>query len=354
MTAMKKNIINAATRLASAAVLMLAATSCLFEEPERTADGELGVDPTETILTADISLSLAIPAMEPGGETFVVPATEGTVYRRRTVVAASADGFPTVSRTVYSDIAEGADKLELDLSLRLHARRYKLSVWSDYVRVQDDVADDAYFYNIDQLPNVYMGTTYRGSDNFKDAACGYASLDLSPYKDEWGKRVELEIPLSRPVSRLRFVADDTRAFLDRIASGAVQGTSFAVRVSYPGYLCMGYNVETSLPRHSLMYMKFENTFKSADLEAGTPFTLAFDYLFATSDKAKEIPVRIEILDNAKENVLATASFNAFCLAGRETTVTYGFLTSEAGEGVDFDTDFSGSGTIVVPALQTEK
>lgn len=353
MTPMKKIIINAATRLAAAAVLMFAATSCLFEEPERTADGELGVDPTETLLTADISLSLSIPAIEPGGGTFVIPATDGTLYRRRTVVAASADGFPTVSKTVYSDIAVGADKLELDLTLRLHARHYKLSVWSDYVRVQDDVVDGTYFYNIDQLPNVYMGTTYRGCDNYKDAACGYASLDLTPYKDKWGKRVALEMPLSRPVSRLCFVADDTRAFLDRIASGAVQGTSFTARVSYPGYLCMGYNVETSLPRHSLMYMKFEKSFKSADLAAGTPFTLAFDYLFATSDKAKEIPVKIEILDNAKENVLATSSFNALCLAGTETTVTYGFLTSEPGEGVGFNPDFSGSGTIVVPALPTE-
>lgn len=353
MTDMEKIFKRYAARAAAACLLMSAATSCIFEEPERGADGGLGVDPTETLLTADISLSLSIPAMEPGGGPFVIPSTDGTLYRRRTVVAASADGFPTVSRTVYSDIAEGADKLELDISMRLHARRYKLSVWSDYVRLRDNAVDSAYFYNIDQLPNVYMGTTYRGCDNYKDAACGFASLDLTPYKDEWGRRVELEMPLSRPVSRLRFVAADTRAFLDKIASGAVQGTSFTARVSYPGYLCMGYNVETSLLRHSLMYMKFEKSFKSADLVAGTPFTLAFDYLFATSDKAKEIPVKIEILDNAKENVLATSSFNAFCLAGTETTVTYGFLTSEPGEGVDFDSAFSGSGTIVVPALPAE-
>lgn len=350
---MEKTIFNKLGRFAAIATLMFATTSCLFEEPERTADGELGVDPTETTITAAISLDLTMPAFTAGERSVAIPACAGTEYRRRTVVSAMAEGFPTVRKIVYTDIEEGVDKLNLDVTMRLHARAYKLAVWCDYVRVLDNAVDSAYFYNIDKLPNVYMGTTYRGGNDYKDAAYGYANLDLTPYKNEWGKRVEIEMPLSRPVGRLRFVATDTRAFLDRIAAGTVKGNSFAVRVSYPGYLCMGFNVETSLLRHSLMYMKYEQTFKSADLVAGQPFQLTFDYLFATADKATEIPVQVDILDNAKENVLATTIFNAYCLAGAVTTVNHGFLTSEASEGVDFNPDFSGSETVVVPIAPNE-
>lgn len=353
MTIMKNRLLHIASGAIAAAALMLTATGCIFEEPELTAEGEPGVDPTETVVTTDISLSLVLPSLEKGGEPFAVPPCAGTAYRRRTVVSAYADGFPAVSKTVYSDIEQEGGSLDLSVALRLHARAYNLAVWSDYVREQDGTTDGGYFYNIGRLPNIYMSTTYRGADNYKDAACGYAAIDLSEFAGELGSHKKVEMALGRPVGRISYVATDAGAFLDRIASGAVKGGSFTVRVSYPGYLCMGYNVETSLLRHSLMYMKFEKAFKSADLEAGKPFTLAFDYLFATADKAMEVPVRIDILDSAKENVIATAAFNAFVRAGRTSTVSYSFLTSEAGEGVEIDPEFSGSETIVIPARPTE-
>lgn len=336
--------------MAGAILLTAATTSCLFEEPDMTSDGEPGIDPTAVVLNTDISLTLTLPSFTDGYAPYVQPATAGTDYRRRVTVAAVADGFPTVTRTVITDTEPGEQPLTTSLSMRLHAREYRLMVWSDYVRVSGDDTDSTYFYNLTKLPNIYMGTTYRGSDDFKDAAYACRALDLTEYKGELNSRVNLEMTLTRPVGRLELVADDAGKFLDRIAAGTVAGSSFTVRVSYPGYLSMGYNIETGQPRHNLMYMKFERKLNTSVLTAGEPCTIAFDYLFATAGSPAEIPVRVELLDAAGTSVLASTTFNAYVQVGTVTRVSHNFLTAVPGEGVDFDTEFESSGTVVIPVL----
>lgn len=336
--------------MAGAILLTAATTSCLFEEPDMTSDGEPGIDPTAVVLNTDISLTLTLPSFTDGYAPYVQPATAGTDYRRRVTVAAVADGFPTVTRTVITDTEPGEHALTTSLSMRLHAREYRLMVWSDYVRVSDGDIDSTYFYNLAKLPNVYMSTAYHGCDDYKDAACACVPLDLSAYQGELNSKVSLELSLTRPVGRLQLVTDDTCRFLDRIASGEVKGNSFTVRVSYPGYLSMGYNIETGLPRHNLMYMKFDRKLNASALTADEPYTIAFDYLMGGADTPAEIPVKVELLDSEATSVLATTVFNAYVLAGAVTTVSHNFLTALPGEGVDFDTEFSGSETVVIPVL----
>lgn len=326
-----------------------ALSSCLFEEPELTDNGEIGIDPTETSIATDISLNLELPSATEGLDPFLQPATEGTDYRRRTVVAAIAEGMPTVSRTVLSDLSATDKNMSVYVNLRLHARKYNIVVWSDYVHENDGVVDYGYFYNLDQLPNVFMSTTYRGYNDFKDAASASAELDLTPYRNIRNQRVSLDLSLARPVARLQLVANDAARFLKKISSGEISGNSFCVRISYPGYLCTGYNISSDVLRHALMYMKFERTFNVSELSDNSDYLLAFDYLLADKDASTEIPVTVEILDRDKTIVLASTTFNSFCKAGTYNTVEYSFLTSKGGDGVDFDADFSGTGTLVIPA-----
>lgn len=328
--------------------MAMAAQSCLFQYPEMTDDGEKGIDPTDVALTADISLSMTIPAFDSEGAAFTQPTTDGSAYKRRVIVEALTEGRQPVTRTMLLDIEEGEKEVLVPLSLRLTARDYTFMVWSDYVQLAENGAvDSSFFYNATLLPNVYMGKTYRGNNNYKDAAYTCTELALSQYKSATNARVSLDLELKRPVGRLQLVANDTRAFLDKIANGQISGESFAVRVSYPGYLCMGYNLEQGIPRHSLMYMTYDNAFSTKKMVAGEPFTLTFDYLFADSGSNTAIPMQIEILDSAKTNVLASASFTAYCRAGFSTTVSYGFLTATDDQGIDFNPEFSGSGTVVI-------
>jgi len=99
-----------------------------------------------------------------------------------------------------------------------------------------------------------------------------------------------------------------------------------------------------------MYMKFDRKLNASALTADEPYTIAFDYLLGVSDTPAEIPVKVELLDSEATSVLATTVFNAYVLAGSVTTVSHNFLTALPGEGVDFDTEFSGSETVVIPVL----
>lgn len=334
------------------AVVAITTHSCLFQHPELTEDGEMGVDPTEVAVSTDINISLSIPAMDPEQANYEQPSTDETVYKRRVVVEALAEGRRPVVRTMLLDIEEGTTEVNVPLTLRLTARDYSLAVWSDYVQVQENGAvDSSYFYNADLLPNVYMSKSYRGNNTYKDAGFAYTQLDLSGYRSQWNSRVSLDLKLERPVARLQLEATDTKTFLDKIAAGTLTGESFAVRVSYPGYLCMGYNIAEHLPRHSLMYMSYEHNFSTKKMAAGEPFLLTFDYLFAESESNTGIPVQLEILDSTKTEVLASASFKAYVRAGYCTTVSYGFLNSTDEEGITFDPNFSGSGSVVVVPIE---
>ena len=54
---MKKNIYTSIIRTLGCLLLLPAfVSSCLFEEPELTADGELGVDPTAVNIMTNITL----------------------------------------------------------------------------------------------------------------------------------------------------------------------------------------------------------------------------------------------------------------------------------------------------------
>ena len=103
-----------------------------------------------------------------------------------------------------------------------------------------------------------------------------------------------------------------------------------------------------LPRHGLLYLQCDRTFKTDQLTAGEPFPLVFDYVFAPDEKNVSIPVTLEILDSTKEKVLASTSFNVFGRAGFYTDVTYGFLTADPDGGIIFDPSFDGESEIEVP------
>lgn len=345
---MNKTII----KFLSIPAMALAMQSCLFQNPELTDDGQLGIDPTDVVVATDINMNLTMPSSEPESEAFIQPSTDGTSYKRRVIVTALAEGRSPVSKTLLLDIEPGLREVNVPVSLRLNARNYTLAVWSDYVSVADNgEINYTYFYNADLLPNVYMGTGYRGNNSFKDSSYAMAELPLAQYAKKMNARVNVDLQLQRPVGRLQLYASDTRAFLNKVASGEISGSSFAVRISYPGYLCMGYNIEQQTPRHSLMYMSYENSFTTKSMAEGEPFLLTFDYLFAATDANTAIPMQLEILSSDKSTVLASTSLTAYCRAGYCTTITYGFLNASNDQGITFDPDFDGSGSVVIVPIE---
>lgn len=341
--------------LLSGLILPVFNAGCIYEHPELTEDGEMGEDPTLVTLEAYMHLNLDMPSSTDDRNSIQRPIEEESEYRHRIIIEAYQNRVCMARKVVYKDIETGTEELTVPVSMKLHARNYEIAVWSDYVQKPDEennITDtEDYFYNTVSggLVSIYGSETYKSNNEYKDAFCGTADLNLEDYRNEWGKVVTLEINMRRPVARIQFTANDVADFLKGVESGLISGDSFVAKLSYRNYLNMGYNVLESLPKHGLLYISCKRNFKVDELTSGEDFSLLFDYVFAAKEGSTSIPVTLEILDSTEKNVLAATSFNVSCKAGHNTDVTYRFLTSDPDGGISFDPDFDGQEDIEVPA-----
>lgn len=314
-------------------LLPLALSGCLFEQPEMTADGELGVDPTEVSVTADITLDMKLTELETTRLRARAATGGDAAYRHRFIVEAYMDDMATIRRVVYEDIRPDRTHLSVPVSMKLHARNYRLVVWADYVKAGSE-AD--WFYNTEIMDPLIATEPYQANSEYKDAFHTVQTLDLSKYRDQWNAKVPVKLELVRPVARYELVATDAAAFLKKHVG--TEG-NFTARVKYSHYLPVGFDALSAVPRHSLMYMSYKKTFA---LPAGgtKDFTVGVDYVFM-GDEKKEIPIEVEITDPQGVTVARTILLVP-CRKGKQTTVRDNFLTADpstADEGVGIDPDF---------------
>lgn len=327
-----------------AAIAALAAGSCvLHEEPERTADGELGVDPTQVIVNAEITLNIELPGTE---ETvFALP---DTVMQRFVVEAYDRDR-QVVNRQVMYDKDLTATTFSIPVTMRLHAKPYRIVVWSDYVRVSDPEAQ--LYYNADVLTPVINNGSYRGNANAKDSFSGYVDVDLLGYADEWNAKVTADIELSRPMGRYQIIATDVEAFKRRLDEGSVKGTRFTARVKYASYLSVGFNCYDQIRKHSLNYMTYNTSL--GNKFADPTISIGFDYLFVSPDETLDVPVEVEVVNENSETVSRTVV--TIPVARDMNTIVKGrFLTSTADGGLNIDPGYDGDITIDLGTLTPER
>ena len=106
---------------------VLLANGCsLHEEPEMTPDGEWGVDPTAVTLNLNLTMNLSLAERAP----VTVSRAAETKYLRRFIVEAYLDRQVVARQTVYE---EDFNRSTLPVSMKLHARNYRILVWADYV-----------------------------------------------------------------------------------------------------------------------------------------------------------------------------------------------------------------------------
>ena len=119
---------NRIVRWSMAALLPVLAVGCLMEEPELTAEGELGVDPTSVTVEAEISLDLNLPDSETGEEKMYVNADNypDAVHR---ITLAAYEGTSCVGRTIAYENLPLTNRFQTRVSLPLHARNYRLAGW---------------------------------------------------------------------------------------------------------------------------------------------------------------------------------------------------------------------------------
>lgn len=305
------------------ALPFLMAACTLHEEPELTADGELGVDPTEVNVEVNLTLDLNLP--EQGNEeNSSARVSANTDYLHRFIVEAYLNRQP-VARQVFVESITDRTHLSLPVSMKLHARSYQLVVWKDYVSAETP-QEDLHYNTQSLVPVIPNRASHTGNTEYKDVFVGTTSLDLSAYTDQWGAVVELDVALQRPVARYELIATDVDKFLQRIADGEVSGERFTARIKYSGYLPVGYNVLDDVPKHSLMYMQYNTSFDVPE-EGTDELRVGFDYVFVSNEGSASVPMEIEIVN--EENVtVANSVLNVPLERGKNTVWTGEFLTGD--------------------------
>lgn len=313
------------------ALPFLMAACTLHEEPELTADGELGVDPTEVNVEVNLTLDLNLP--EQGNEeNSSARVSANTDYLHRFIVEAYFNRQP-VARQVFVENITDRTHLSLPVSMKLHARSYQLVVWKDYVSAETP-EEDLHYNTQSLVPVIPNRASHTGNTEYKDVFVGTTSLDLTAYADQWGAVVEQDVTLQRPVARYELIATDVADFLQRVADGEVNGETFTARIKYSGYLPVGYNALDNVPKHSLMYMQYNTSFELPE-EGTDELRVGFDYVFVSNEGSASVPMEIEIVN--EENVtVANSVLNVPLERGKNTVWTGEFLSGDdqGGQGGD--------------------
>ena len=304
--------------------LPLLMTACtLHEEPELTADGELGVDPT--LVNVELTLNLDLNLPEQGNEEeSSVRVSANTDYLHRFIVEVYLNRQP-VARQVFVENITDRTHLSLPVDMQLHAREYQLVVWKDYVSAETP-EEDLHWNTQSLVPVIPNRASHTGNTEYKDVFVGTTSLDLTAYADQWGAVVEQDVTLQRPVARYELIATDVDKFLQRIADGEVSGERFTARIKYSGYLPVGYNVLDDVPKHSLMYMQYNTSFDVPE-EGTDELRVGFDYVFVSNEGSASVPMEIEIV-NENNVTVANSVLNVPLERGKNTVWTGEFLTGD--------------------------
>ena len=336
-------------------LLVLVLTGCdktVLEFPENE-----GVDPT--LVNANLSLAID-PKIEPYEQT---GRSEGEVidaYDVRWIVEVFRDeiGGELAERGVLGCEPAADGHHTIHTSLALHAARYHVVAWMDYV---DNGSVDDKYYTIPSLSSISVPAAgnYIGDEDHKDTYVARQEIDLKDHRDRWNETVDVTVTLQRPMAKIEFIATDIDKFLDELAArhseitGSVADdllsqtpdlSTIRVQVDYAGYFPSGFNAYTNKPNDARTGMWFEcNMTPLTNKEAH----LASDYIFVNGSESA-VKVDLTIRDSEGNLLNRIEGIDVPIVRGKLTTIRDEFLTRDYAPGIGIDPGFDGDINITIP------
>lgn len=151
-------------------IILLVNGCSLHEEPEMTPEGELGVDPTAVTLNLNLAMNLSLAENAP----ITITRASETKYLRRFIVEAYLDRQVAARQTVYE---EDFNRASLSVSMKLHARNYRILVWADYVNAE--TPEQGLVYDAGNLAFILPTGKYIGNSRYKDVFAASTTADLT-------------------------------------------------------------------------------------------------------------------------------------------------------------------------------
>ena len=303
--------------------------------------GEDSVDPSLIMTELKIDIQMDMEVSEVITRS-ILSATDTSAYDRRFIVEISRDESYDQSLVERDTITvPSQDFGTVSLRTELHALKYKVAVWSDYV---EKGSRDDLFYLTEDLEHVRIlgKDLYTGSNMFKDCQRGCEGLDLTGYAVERSPEVELRMQLERPVARIVFRTMDFDRF---VTESGLENTRqeiadrLIVRFTYPTYVPSSINALTGKLNDSYTDYGFESGAlydpQSDDLKMG------YDYVFVNGEKSS-VTVSLQIYDKVTgKQVNDTGHITVPTERGKETVVKDRFLTRDGTPGIGIDPGFDG-------------
>lgn len=334
-------------------LLVLAMTGCdktVLEFPK-----DEGVDPT--LVNVDLTFEI-----DPSIEPYTSSRSETTIpggHDTRWIIEVfrdEIDGSPAARHVLCCDPAVDG-KHTISTSLPLHAAKYHIVTWMDYV--QDGSLKDKY-YIVNSLASISIPDTktYIGNNDYKDTYVARQELDLTGYRNQWNATIKQTVTLRRPMAKIEFITTDLDKFLDKLSerrskTGAAADNSLSrtpdlstirVEVEYACYFPCGFNAYTNKPNDARLGMAFNSNIIRLSEKEGH---LASDYIFVNGTESA-VTVNLIIRDHEGSVLNRVEGINVPIVRGKLTTIRDEFLTRSYSPGIGIDPDFDGEINIVIP------
>jgi len=330
---------------------MLNACEKVHEFPEEGKE----VDPTQLQIRVKIQCDVKISSFDivtKASDPISPEAELSSDYQRRFLVEIRENEYSNdlvESHTILRDVE---DVSPLIVETKLHAKKYKLVVWMDYVKKGS--TDDLFYLtsNGKALNAIHLPTAdkYVACSEFKDAQNYVSDMDLTPYAGEWFADVTIPAPLARPVAKITLLASDLAdyaASVGYVGSLSQLAENMVLEVSYDGYLPTGFNALTGRLNDASSGYGYKSGASYPYTLEDVDFTrIGFDYIFVNNDKSS-VTISVKIKTKSGQYINDVGSIVVPITRGRETVLIYKFFTKECAPGIGIDPGFDGEINVYV-------
>lgn len=332
--------------LISISLLMLVCCDTVHQWPEPGRE----VDPTDISAQVDVTCEIELDIekiITKGALAPVYTLEDGEKYLRRyhiNIYGENREGKETVFSDVFFQPTAAMEPLSF--STTLHARKYEILVWMDYVL--SDVKDDLYYRTADGMESIHIPGRegYSADCDYKDAQTLLYPVDLTDSRD-WFRHVVITVPLQRPVAKVTFEAIDFAEYASKMGyTGDLDEyiKEFHVNVFYSGYIATGFNAETQNLNDAGTGYSYSSA--PVNLPGGSLTRLGYDYVFVNGEKSS-VTVSVEITDSEGRVINRVDDITVPTYRGKETVVREKFFTKEYYPGIGINPDFDGEFNVYV-------
>ena len=227
---------------------------------------------------------------------------------------------------------------------KLHARKYKILVWTDFVE-PGGLADK--YYQTQDLKAITYSEPYQGNIEFKSANYANLDIDLTSYIDQWNVVIKKDVELHKPFGKFQIIATDVDKFIaEQLSKSGTKANieDYKVKVSYLGYLPWGFDVLKGKPNRSIQGVSYYSEIKQISATEGS---LTFDYVFDNGEESG-VNVLLQIYDPKGVLVQEINNISIPIRRGELTVVKDDFLTEDMSPGIGIDPEFDGEINITIP------